>query len=64
MRKKRNVISRIKYKLKWYFWSKWIFELNCKTKKGGCKVCGGDLIITPVGYFCKNPNCNNKIVTG
>jgi hypothetical protein len=35
-----------------------------KTIKGGCKWCGGDLVTSSVGFYCKNINCNNSIIAG
>lgn len=64
MRKKRSVYSRVKHWFRWNLYQKWIYKSKCKIIKGGCKVCGGDLYTTPVGYFCKNPLCDNMIVGG
>ena len=57
-------MQRIRRYFKWNLYQKWIFKMKCKTIKGGCKVCGGDLFTSPVGFFCKNPNCNNALTCG
>ncbi len=57
-------MRNFKHYLKWILWQRWIFKLQCKTIKGGCDKCGGDLFTSPVGYFCKNPKCNNAMTCG
>lgn len=63
--KKRKWKNRLKHWLKWNLYQRWYFRwFDMKTIKGGCKYCGGDLVTSSVGYFCKNTNCNNSIIAG
>jgi hypothetical protein len=63
--KKRKYIQRLKHWLKWNLYGKWHFKwFDIKTIKGGCKYCGGDLVTSSVGFYCKNTNCNNALTSG
>lgn len=65
MNRKRKLRNRLKHWLKWNLYQKWYFKwFDMKTIKGGCTWCGADFVTSSAGYFCKNPDCNNRMTAG